>query len=83
MKTEKEKIYKVGQKIEYSFTEILDYRFVEIELLYTDSETGIRYARFKNKTGNWELSENRIKQPDFKPGEKVKTCGLMGELIYC
>ena len=75
--------FKVGQIIEYSFTEILDFRQVEIEMLYTDSETGIRYARFKNKTGSWPLHESLIKPKNFKPGKLIKTCNMKGELIYC
>lgn len=71
------KIYKEGQIIEYSFTEILDYRQVEILFIIE------RQATFRGVTGWWPLDEKYIKQPDFKPGKKVKTCGIMGELIYC
>jgi len=73
----KETKYKVGQIIEYSFTEILDYRKVEILFIIE------RQATFRGVTGWWPLDEKYIKPANFKPGKLIKTCNLMGELIYC
>ena len=70
------KNYKVGDKLEYSFTEIPDYRLVEIEELTSS------HAKFKNKTGHWVLNEKFIKPKDFQPGNKIKSITYFGQLAY-
>lgn len=71
------KTYKIGQKIEYSFTKLPDYRFVEIEDIF------IQGFKFKNITGIWPKDEKFIKQPDYKCNQIIiGVSGKIGELIY-
>jgi len=68
--------YKIGQKIEYSFTEILDFRLVEIEKV-----TPV-YFEFKGKTGRWPNKAKYIKPANFRKSKIVKAVNHKGELIY-
>jgi len=68
--------YQIGQKIEYSFTEVLDFRLVEIEEI---TET---HFKFKNKTGYWSKNERFIKPANFRKSKIVKAVNHKVELIY-